>query len=119
MYAYSFPSIPGCLSLIACHSFDFLFLLPLRSLATGNMFFNTLILAALTTTTLASPISNPRVVHQKREIISSVKGPRIDEDAIIPIRIGLKQSNLEHGYDMVMDVSDPHSENYGNYKTTS
>ncbi len=76
------------------------------------MIFNSILLAALASVTLASPISK-RVVHEKREIINSIKGDRIDPEAVIPVRFGLKQSNLEHGYDAVMDVSDPGSENYG------
>lgn len=71
------------------------------------------ILVATALHTLASPISSPHIVHEKRAIASDIRGSRIHEDAIIPLRIGLKQSNLEHGYDKVMDVSDPRSPNYG------
>lgn len=54
-----------------------------------------------------------RVVHERRAVIDPTKGDRVPGDAVIPVRIGLKQSNLEDGYDAVMDVSDPASSNYG------
>jgi tripeptidyl-peptidase-1 len=40
---------------------------------------------------------------------------RVHPDSIVPIRIGLKQSNLEIGYERLMDVSHPSSKNYGNH----
>ena len=55
------------------------------------------------------------MLHEKRSIISTTKGDRVADDAIIPIRIGLKQTKLEHGYDAVMDVSSPTSPNYGKH----
>ena len=77
------------------------------------MIFNTLILSALASKVLAAPGST-HVLHEKRAVIDhSSRGERVPENAVIPIRIGLKQSNLEHGYDALMDVSDPDSENYG------
>lgn len=40
---------------------------------------------------------------------------RVDGEAILPIRIGLKQENLENAYGHLMDVSDPNSPNYGKF----
>lgn len=40
-----------------------------------------------------------------------------DSDAIIPLRIGLTQSNLHTGYDRLMDVSHPSSPNFGSHLT--
>lgn len=77
------------------------------------MFFNAIVLAALASSTLATPISSKHVVHEKREVYAITRGDRVDANAVIPIRIALKQTNLEHGYDVVMDVSDPDSANYG------
>jgi Pro-kumamolisin, activation domain len=34
---------------------------------------------------------------------------------ILPVRIGLAQSNLDKGHSSLMDVSDPRSPNYGKY----
>lgn len=33
----------------------------------------------------------------------------------MPMRIGLTQTNLDNGYDYLMEVSDPASEQYGKY----
>lgn len=46
------------------------------------------------------------VLHEKRSQASSpwIKSARVHKDAILPIRIGLTQSNLENGYDHLMDV---------------
>lgn len=70
-----------------------------------------LALAATLTLCEASPAPHSsdrgtHVVHEKRSEASSpwVKGPKVDKDAILPIRIGLTQSNLENGYDHLMDV---------------
>lgn len=59
--------------------------------------------------------STSHVLHEKREVSLTHKRERIDGDAIIPIRIGLKQSNLHTGYDRLMEVSHPASENYGKH----
>jgi tripeptidyl-peptidase-1 len=46
------------------------------------------------------------VVHEKRFVPPSqwIKRDRVSSAAILPVRIGLKQSNLEKGYDFLMDV---------------
>lgn len=36
---------------------------------------------------------------------------RVHQDHVIPVRIGLVQSNLDQGYDMLMDVAHPESQN--------
>lgn len=79
------------------------------------MIFNTIFLTALASTALAAPRDLKRVLHERRAIIDPTKGGRIEENSVIPIRIGLKQTNLETGYDAVMDVSDPESSNYGTF----
>ena len=64
---------------------------------------------------LAFPTRN-HVVHEKRHApLRLHKRERIDPDAIIPIRIALRQTNLEAGHDMLMDVSHPSSSNYGKH----
>lgn len=69
---------------------------------------------ALFTSALAYP-SGPHVLHEKRSSPSLQRRARIDRDAIIPIRIALKQSNLDQGYDRLMEVSHPASETYGKH----
>jgi hypothetical protein len=49
------------------------------------------------------------VLHEERSTPSRdwVKGARIEKDAVIPMRIGLTQTNLEKGYDYLMEVYVP------------
>ncbi|KAG4030402.1 hypothetical protein MFRU_012g01380 [Monilinia fructicola] len=65
----------------------------------------------------AAPSSVKHVVHEKRNAPPSdwVKGSRIEGSAIVPMRIGLTQSNLDNGYDYLMEISDPDSPKYGKY----
>lgn len=70
---------------------------------------------SLLASALAAPHAALRVVHEKRELPAFGRGDRVDPDAIIPVRIGLKQSNLDSGYERLMEVSHPSSENYGKH----
>jgi hypothetical protein len=47
-----------------------------------------------------------RELHEKRASIPRtwVRGGRVERDAILPIRIGLMQSNLHNGEELLMDV---------------
>ena len=56
-------------------------------------------------------------VHEKRDDLSSFNRSRLDHNAIIPMRIALRQNNLDMGYDGLMDISDPDSINYGKHWT--
>ena len=75
------------------------------------MLISTLLLAAIA----AAAPSNRLVLHEKRSSSLEVKRERIDKDAILPIRIALTQSNLDEGYNHLMDVSDPTSSNFGKH----
>ena len=52
-----------------------------------------------------SPGSN-LVLHEKRHVPPTrwIKQDRIPKNAILPVRIGLTQNNLEKGHDFLMDV---------------
>ncbi|KAH6647170.1 peptidase S8/S53 domain-containing protein [Truncatella angustata] len=50
---------------------------------------------------------------RKRSLASQYA--RADSNAIVPVKIGLAQSNLNTGYDRLMDVAHPSSPNYGKY----
>ncbi|PYH32008.1 S53 family peptidase [Aspergillus neoniger CBS 115656] len=65
----------------------------------------------------AIPTSIKHVLHEKRHKPASdwVKGARVKSDAVLPVRIGLAQNNLDKGYDFLMEVSDPKSSKYGQY----
>jgi len=77
------------------------------------MLFNTVFLTALAAHVLAAPRESLRVVHERRAVVDPAQGDRLSRDSVIPIRIGLKQSNIDDGYEALMDVSDPKSANYG------
>lgn len=54
----------------------------------------------------AAPTEIKHVLHEKRQNPSSdwVKVSRIDSNAILSMRIGLTQGNLEKGHDLLMEV---------------
>lgn len=60
------------------------------------------------------------VVHEKRDGLPVAwdKHSRADADLTIPVRIGLKQRNLEEGARLLHDISDPDSANFGNESLT-
>ena len=57
------------------------------------------------------------VVHERRDVTPSFwsRAHRIQPDIVLPMRIGLKQNNVDKLEDMLMDVSHPDSPNYGNH----
>lgn len=66
-----------------------------------------------------SPIGS-HVTHEKRDIGSQsrwVKRDRISARDVLPMRIGLTQRNLDRGAELLRDVSDPDSQNYGKHWT--
>lgn len=75
------------------------------------------ILGGLAAFASASPLKS-HVVHEKREVQTSKwtkRDVKLNRDALIPMSIGLTQRNLENGYEFLMDVSHPESENYGKH----
>lgn len=54
----------------------------------------------------AASVPSSHVVHERRDVPPKqwVKRSRVAENAILPMRIGLAQSNLHRGYDLLMDV---------------
>ena len=86
----------------------------LYQLATLTMHF-AVVLAALYSTARAS-----HVLHERRESplhTSWRQAERVQPDAIIPLRIGLKQNNLDAGAQRLAAVSHPDSEQYGQHLT--
>ncbi|MCJ1435182.1 hypothetical protein MMC27_004553 [Xylographa pallens] len=74
----------------------------------------------LAATAVALPASVSYVVHEKRSMLSSwVARTDVKPNGriILPVRIGLMQSNLDRGHDILMDIADPSSENYGKHWT--
>lgn len=63
------------------------------------------IIAALAASAAAVPFTS-HVVHERREFVPKawIKQNRVDAAAKLPVRIGMTQSNLENGHDLLMDV---------------
>jgi len=64
------------------------------------------IAAAISTLSNAAPAQVKHVLHEERKTPASdwVRGARIEGSALLPMRIGLTQTNLEKGYDYLMEV---------------
>lgn len=77
----------------------------------------TLLLLAFIGKALSAPREDV-VLHEKRDFPSSNKRTRVAADAVLPVRIALTQSNLDKGYEYLLEVADPHSEKYGQHWTT-
>lgn len=69
-------------------------------------FLNFVLLSGLAARAAAVPFPANHVVHERRENVPKawVKRDRLDAAAIVPVRIGMKQSNLEKGHDFLMEV---------------
>lgn len=54
----------------------------------------------------AVPAPIKHVLHEKRDKQHHdwIQGDRVESHAILPVRIGLTQNNLEKGHDFLMDV---------------
>lgn len=79
-----------------------------------------LFLSLLTAAAVAVP--SPRaghVFHEKRafEPVDWVQSRRLDPDHVLPLRIGLAQSNLDKLEEMLMAISHPASPDYGKHWT--
>ena len=86
------------------------------------MHFKHLCIAALAAAPLSSALPSPGyAVHEKRDLTNTnwVKRSRVERDVVLPVRIGLAQSNLDKGHEFLMDVSNPKSENYGKHWTSA
>lgn len=77
------------------------------------MWNNWLVSSTLFATALSLPASH--VLHEKRSSPSPGRRQRVDAEAIIPVRFGLRQSNLHTGYERLMAVSHPDSPDYGKH----
>lgn len=80
------------------------------------MYFSLVLTLALGVT--AVPHHN-KAIHEKRDSAPQgwVSLGEADSDIIMPMRIGLTQSNLHAGHDMLMDVSEHDSPNFGKHYT--
>ncbi|KAI1349367.1 peptidase S8/S53 domain-containing protein [Xylaria sp. FL0043] len=63
-------------------------------------------------------VPRTHVQHEKRTTSHGSawsKVERAKREALLPVRIGLKQTNLMDGHNLLMDISNPESENYGKH----
>jgi tripeptidyl-peptidase-1 len=70
------------------------------------MFLKLSVLTAIVALVNAAPAPVKHVLHEERSTPSRdwIKGARIEKNAVIPMRIGLTQTNLEKGYEYIMEV---------------
>lgn len=75
------------------------------------------LLLSLALGSLAAPTPSG-VLHEKRDASTVwLKGSRVHGDVKLPMRIGLTQSNLDKGHDLLNEVSHPGSARYGKHYT--
>ncbi|QPG98144.1 hypothetical protein C2857_007305 [Epichloe festucae Fl1] len=79
------------------------------------------LLAGLVATGIAMP-SVSHVLHEKRDMTNTMgwnKREAANGEQRVPVRIALKQENLDKGMDYIMKVSDPTSAKYGQHYKAS
>ncbi|KAJ5253111.1 hypothetical protein N7489_003521 [Penicillium chrysogenum] len=76
-----------------------------------------IMLCVLAASAMAVPTAHDYQLHERRDFIpeSWVEGKKLDGNVSLPVRIGLTQSNLDYGHELLMDLSNPHSSRYGQY----
>ncbi|KAG6001526.1 hypothetical protein E4U21_004117 [Claviceps maximensis] len=75
------------------------------------------LLVGLVATGLAMP-SDSHVLHERRDLNKPtrwIKRQAANVERNIPVRIALKQENMDRGMDLILEVSDPDSPKYGQY----
>jgi tripeptidyl-peptidase I len=75
------------------------------------------LLLALVNVVCVSVASAAHVIHERRSVIPQTwtLTRRAPSSQVIPLRIGLKQSNTDRLYDELMTVSHPDSPHYGKH----
>lgn len=84
------------------------------------MIFSFAIAGAILSLAGAAPSAEIHAVHERRHHAPPgwvARDAKPNAGATIPLSIGLTQCNLEKGHDLLMDVSDPNSPNYGKHWT--
>ena len=78
-----------------------------------------LFLLALISLALAGPILSPLVLHEKRNHVPAdwSYSRKFPATAVLPLRFGLSQPNIQTIDEFINDVAHPDSPNYGNHWT--
>jgi tripeptidyl-peptidase-1 len=83
------------------------------------MYIPIIVILGLLTAATAAPASKfgRHVIHERRDRLPTHwnKNSMLHKDSYIPLRIGLKQSNLHRADEFLMDVSHPDSPNFGKH----
>lgn len=63
-------------------------------------------LCALSASVMAVPRAHNYQLHERRDFIpkSWVEGKKLEGNVSLPVRIGLTQSNLDYGHELLMDL---------------
>lgn len=63
-------------------------------------------LCALAASAMGVPTAHKYQLHERRDFIpkSWVEGKELDGNVLLPVRIGLTQSNLDYGHELLMDL---------------
>lgn len=65
---------------------------------------------------VATPLATPHRVHEKRSPNANwAKKDAVDRRVALPMRIALKQSNIENGHEWLHELSHPASDKYGQH----
>ena len=64
------------------------------------------VVGTLAASVIAAPAPSSHVVHERRDHVPHawVKWSKLAARVKLPVRIGLTQSNLDRGYDLLMEV---------------
>ncbi|EXV06545.1 peptidase S53 family protein [Metarhizium robertsii] len=83
------------------------------------MKFGLILLGGFVPATVAVPFDQYQVHEQRGPLHQQwIKGQQASGSTVVPVRIALKQSNLEKAEDYLLQVSDPASPKYGQHFTT-
>ncbi|KAL6230017.1 hypothetical protein BDW75DRAFT_245227 [Aspergillus navahoensis] len=76
-----------------------------------------LYLVSSITAVLGLPATDIHLLHERRDALPEywTEDAHLAGQEILPVRIGLTQSNLDHGHDLLMQISDPASPQYGKH----
>ncbi|KAI7181527.1 hypothetical protein D0869_10313 [Hortaea werneckii] len=82
-------------------------------------FFSSVALSALVALASGAAVPETHVVHERRDGLGDGRWTKRDRaSGVLPMRIGLTQQNLGNAHEHLMDISHPHSPNYGKHWTS-
>ena len=77
------------------------------------------IVGALAASAIAAPTTSSHVLHERRDRMPKdwMKWSKVNSKFSLPVRIGMTQSNLDKGHDLLMEVSRHDSPKFGQHYT--